>query len=663
MAKTRYLRLVVRAITDEPGSAYFVAPALVPAEVGRGATQPFWKLDIASVRDGPGEDVAAYRNHLFRTLFPGSARELVRRSGSEFAEEGTNLVVLLDLPLGEVTSIPWECATPPFDEDEFDWERLEMTILRHVGLLPSGRRDDRKRKRRILIISSNPKGANLPDLSSGIEAELRALPSSLADVVHVIKHDSHTSPHIKSYIETLTDADRLEGVYFVGHGDIANGKVGLYFRDSHGKPELVTGDKFVHQVLPRSVAGQCDWIVFNCCFSAGGTGWPSSNLSLHVAQTFRVPLIVGFSGRILDKDASLFGAEFFSQLTNRESLVTWLGNRQRFVNGSSGLQAIVDQAVCFVRSNEVVLGIYADGGGDARGAHREDPSPPHLSTAQTISSPSHQIGEERTITEHGVPHETSPGRPPDQSAGNGRHRENTAGGRREAFIFVPKGRARGGYTQEQRRRVTSALGRFNLAPSAIDDALGSSRGEEEIGGFHLGTYLVTNREFFEFTQSDGYVTEASQAGADWEEFLSDRPDHPVVRVTWHDAVRYCKWKGGRLPTIAEWRRACRGESGRVYPWGDEFDPAKCNTYESGIATTSSVTDYPEGVSEFGFFDMVGNVEEWTQTPMPRGYAVVGGSYEMSCELYGLPSTHRIALASFFSDELGFRCASDQQPDN
>jgi len=65
-----------------------------------------------------------------------------------------------------------------------------------------------------------------------------------------------------------------------------------------------------------------------------------------------------------------------------------------------------------------------------------------------------------------------------------------------------------------------------------------------------------------------------------------------------------------LPTEMQWQRAAQGDDERGYPWGNEFDPAKCNTSESGFKKTTSVDQYPEGASPFGVLDMAGNVREW-----------------------------------------------------
>ena len=91
---------------------------------------------------------------------------------------------------------------------------------------------------------------------------------------------------------------------------------------------------------------------------------------------------------------------------------------------------------------------------------------------------------------------------------------------------------------------------------------------------------------------------------------SEKSDHPVVCVSWEDAVGYCKWVGKQLPTEAEWEKACRGTDGRLRPWGDEWDPAKANTMHALLRRSAAVGSYPEGASPYGALNMIGNAEEW-----------------------------------------------------
>lgn len=105
--------------------------------------------------------------------------------------------------------------------------------------------------------------------------------------------------------------------------------------------------------------------------------------------------------------------------------------------------------------------------------------------------------------------------------------------------------------------------------------------------------------------------------------LDNRWDHPVVHIAWEDANAYCKWANKRLPTEAEWEYAARGGlENKRFGWGDEFMkdqhymantfqgkfPAK-NTGQDGFLGTSPVASFP--ANEFGLYDMIGNVWEWT----------------------------------------------------
>ena len=142
--------------------------------------------------------------------------------------------------------------------------------------------------------------------------------------------------------------------------------------------------------------------------------------------------------------------------------------------------------------------------------------------------------------------------------------------------------------------------------------------------YWIDKYPVTNEKYRAFTLADGYKNQQywSAKGWTWKtkekitspEYRNDvkwsQPDHPVVGVSFYEAEAYAKWIGKRLPTEQEWEKAARGEDGRQYPWGDEFDKNRCNSSESRPGHTTPVTQYSDGISPYGCYDMAGNVWEW-----------------------------------------------------
>lgn len=182
--------------------------------------------------------------------------------------------------------------------------------------------------------------------------------------------------------------------------------------------------------------------------------------------------------------------------------------------------------------------------------------------------------------------------------------------------------------------------------------------EVSLSAYSLAAHAVTNADFAAFVEATGYVTDAERFGwsfvfagllpddfpptaavqqtpwwrqvfgASWKHpegprsDVVDRADHPVVHVSWSDAVAFCGWSGTRLPTEAEWERAARGGlEGRIFPWGDELEPGgehRMNVFQGtfprhdtgadGWVGTAPVDAFaPNG---YGAHNMTGNVWEW-----------------------------------------------------
>jgi iron(II)-dependent oxidoreductase len=125
--------------------------------------------------------------------------------------------------------------------------------------------------------------------------------------------------------------------------------------------------------------------------------------------------------------------------------------------------------------------------------------------------------------------------------------------------------------------------------------------------YRIDKYPVTNAQYARFVAATGHRPPLGWAGG---RFPKGQELHPVTMVSWYDAVDYAKWAGKRLPTEAEWEKAARGIDGRRWPWGNDMDASRLNTYYN-VDSTSEVTRYPNGASVYGVMDMAGNVSEWT----------------------------------------------------
>lgn len=168
----------------------------------------------------------------------------------------------------------------------------------------------------------------------------------------------------------------------------------------------------------------------------------------------------------------------------------------------------------------------------------------------------------------------------------------------------------------------------------------------DLPAYYIDRTTVTNRRYREFVEDVGSAKDFAHPDepegkdytpAHWRDSRFNDPDFPVVGVDWYDAFAFSRWAGGRLPSEDEWEKAARGVDGRIYPWGNEWDPDRANGVHSAYGTeeptnlaeleallTRSALEwpqepmrradaYPEGASPYGALNMAGNVWEITRT--------------------------------------------------
>lgn len=205
-----------------------------------------------------------------------------------------------------------------------------------------------------------------------------------------------------------------------------------------------------------------------------------------------------------------------------------------------------------------------------------------------------------------------------------------------------------------------------------------------VPAFEIARHPVTNFEYHLFIWESGYRAPKTWLGFHYTEEVAF---HPVAGVSREDALAYCEWLQKalvkatgedpenfiyRLPSEAEWERAARGDDDRIYPWGNDFDPWRCNTADSRLGGTSQVGCYsPSGDSPCEAADLAGNVWEMTGTvlrpypykpddgredPSPNDIcAIRGGAWYYSHKLARCTSREGV-LRGFTSPALGFRLA-------
>jgi iron(II)-dependent oxidoreductase len=252
---------------------------------------------------------------------------------------------------------------------------------------------------------------------------------------------------------------------------------------------------------------------------------------------------------------------------------------------------------------------------------------------------------------------------------------------RKQMALVPEGEAWLAATDPGSLSDPSSMGRY--APVWVESV-------------YVDRLCVTNRNFAQFVSSGGYTREdlwppeilasvlqfVDTTGCPGpRSWVDGRPskkllDHPVTGICWYEANAYAHWRGKRLLSPAEWQWAAvwaGGSAGgavpRRYPWGDSFDPTRCNTWNSGLGTTVPVDEYYSGCTPNGVYQLIGNVWEWTSALFECDDAPNGDRVLTECPLgevrgaafntyFSSQATAQFRTGKslmFRGDNVGFRC--------
>lgn len=241
------------------------------------------------------------------------------------------------------------------------------------------------------------------------------------------------------------------------------------------------------------------------------------------------------------------------------------------------------------------------------------------------------------------------------------------------------------------------LHRTTITPEDEKDSPPAEPPSLRVEAYYLDRYLVTNAQYYQFVARGGYEQMAIWDPEIWPALLDfvdatghpgprywrsgrytrGQEHHPVIGISWYEAVAYSRWVGKRLPTDAEWVKAGSWPVAiqghplllRRYPWGEAMDRGRANLWGSGPGHTVSVYDFPGGVSVGGVHQLIGNVWEWTTDSFaPEGVeaagasihtkmkSIRGGAFDtyLDCQATCHFESADVALAR--KHNIGFRCA-------
>lgn len=176
-----------------------------------------------------------------------------------------------------------------------------------------------------------------------------------------------------------------------------------------------------------------------------------------------------------------------------------------------------------------------------------------------------------------------------------------------------------------------------------------------LNAFYVAKTPVTNAQFAHYLRAAAYIPERWSSGNS----PPGKLEHPVVCISLAEARAFCAWAGCQLMKVTHWAIAALGSAGcGPYPWGSQWQADRCNGAESGIGHTTPVTQFPDGASPYGLLDMVGNIREWTDDPVPYKWPnVYMYNYTMSWSFMGNHGENLgISYAAIVAahNDLGFR---------
>jgi len=217
------------------------------------------------------------------------------------------------------------------------------------------------------------------------------------------------------------------------------------------------------------------------------------------------------------------------------------------------------------------------------------------------------------------------------------------------MVLIPAGKFTMGITKEELQQIFLLDQR--QTPVFMTEVPARS---VHLDAFYMDRYPVTNYQYRKFIEQTGHREPLL-----WAEPLWNQPMQPVVFTGWNDARAYASWAGKSLPTEPQWEKAARGTDRRMWAWGHEFLPGRCNSREYGLQRTSEIGLFHEGLSPYGCYDMSGNVWEMCEGQWIGGLLPMrGGCFLGSATFVRITCRWTPEDTLNGAHWLGFRCVKE-----
>ena len=569
-------------------------------------------LEIALLRSSGGPrrkvstkeeaSVKALGSAFFDFLLPRTVGSLFYESRREAERRGRGLRLKLRMDAPELAALPWEFLHDP-RHDDYLCLASDTPLVRYLPVAQSPRPLTVTPPLRILGMVASPHGYESLDVALEKQQLETALATLQADGLVEL-----TWLEGGSWRALQREMRRSDWhiFHFIGHGGFDKGRDEgfLAFADERGEAERIYAGPLA-RLLDK---GSLRLALLNACDGAKAGQLDIFSSTAAALARRSVPAVLAMQYEISDEASLEFSRSFYEALAEGLPVDAAVTEARRSLSFAQPNSVEWGTPVLYLRAADGALFAWEDSPAEAQrrgGAERQKAKREGKSGGGDfgVSAP-----EGQSLTD-GPPSPGSIGQPRavNASAGRGAGGE----GQMPAVIVRPP---------IEFDWVTIPAGEFVMGSDKKADSL--ARDDEMpqhtlfLPEYRIARVPVTNAQYARFVKAANYQTPQHWTNG---KIPDGKAEHPVVCVSWNDAIAFCEWAGVQLPSEAEWEKAARGTDGHIWPWGNQPpDKTRCN-FNRNVGDTTPVGDYPAGASPYGVLDMAGNAWEWCRTKWRVNY--------------------------------------------